>query len=378
MAISVTCGACQTTLRVKDEAAGLKARCPRCQNVITIPKLGDETQVLPAAVDVVVEAQVVGGQSTPVSEDDLLTDDEMGAVEELRPCPMCGEMVKPRAKYCRYCDEDFAPPVKGSKQRASGKSQRPNSSMPADSLSASAAGANSLVVTCDCGVAVRVPPERLGRQFACPQCQRGIALTVDGLRLPVKTLASGETGTLCQICQTKVQFGEQYVDCPECKQVHHGECWAEVGGCGTYGCKQAPLIDKADVSAQRPTSAWGDTKNCPVCRKDIKAVALRCRYCKTDFETADPLDRKELRNQRRRKQETSQLLVITVAVFIISLFGCPAPITLLVGLAYLLPRREDVQRCGPLASFLMYASLVISSLYTLLIGGAILFEILSG
>src|SRR5215471_4283904 len=37
MSISVTCPNCETTLRVKDEAAGKKVRCKECQKVISVP-----------------------------------------------------------------------------------------------------------------------------------------------------------------------------------------------------------------------------------------------------------------------------------------------------------------------------------------------------
>ena len=36
-------------------------------------------------------------------------------------------------------------------------------------------------------------------------------------------------------------------------QVHHLECWAEIGGCGTYGCKQAPAaLEKAPATFPSP------------------------------------------------------------------------------------------------------------------------------
>ena len=37
MPITVTCPACQNTLKVKDEYAGKKGKCPKCQALMPIP-----------------------------------------------------------------------------------------------------------------------------------------------------------------------------------------------------------------------------------------------------------------------------------------------------------------------------------------------------
>jgi predicted Zn finger-like uncharacterized protein len=37
MAISFTCPSCESDLRLKDELAGRKVKCPRCGDVIAIP-----------------------------------------------------------------------------------------------------------------------------------------------------------------------------------------------------------------------------------------------------------------------------------------------------------------------------------------------------
>src|SRR5689334_6857146 len=146
---------------------------------------------------------------------------------------------------------------------------------------------NSELVTCDCGAKVRLPSGAVAGAFRCPRCksplpkQAGVAVTSAPLE------AGGEC--LCPICQTAVQPGEPVVKCPGCDLVHHEECWKEIGGCGTFGCSQAPAVEKSAQAAAAALTAWGDTKKCPACGETIKAIALKCRYCGSTFDTVDPL-----------------------------------------------------------------------------------------
>ena len=48
MALTFSCPACKSVLRVSDEMAGKKARCPSCQTVFTLPKESEAAAPLPA------------------------------------------------------------------------------------------------------------------------------------------------------------------------------------------------------------------------------------------------------------------------------------------------------------------------------------------
>ncbi|MCA9138802.1 MAG: hypothetical protein KDB00_18650 [Planctomycetales bacterium] len=226
---------------------------------------------------------------------------------------------------------------------------------------------SSSIVTCDCGANVRLPADRQNRAFRCPACKTGIALTVDSLVLKSTPLVAGDQEVVCPICQTEITAAEQVVTCPGCMQVHHSECWSEIGGCGTYGCQQAPAIDKSDTSAQAPLTAWGDTKSCPACGEEIKSIALRCRYCETDFGSVDPMSAADLRRQSLANDQLDSFRRTIVALFIVSLIGCAAPLMAIATMVVILPKRELLAKCGPLYAVLGYTALALSCLYSVLI-----------
>ncbi len=106
MAISVDCPSCGKTLKAKDSAAGMTAKCPSCSEPIQIPEISE-------VYDAEDEFGVTASAGTDLPRNS-------GAASDQRPCPMCGELINALAKKCRFCGEVFDKKLKKKQSMSSG------------------------------------------------------------------------------------------------------------------------------------------------------------------------------------------------------------------------------------------------------------------
>jgi predicted Zn finger-like uncharacterized protein len=90
MSDTMNCPGCQTLLRVREEMAGKKIKCPRCAHVVAIPAKG---------VEVVETLEEVREPEARVTAEPKAK----GKAAATRPCPECGERIPVEARKCRYC-----------------------------------------------------------------------------------------------------------------------------------------------------------------------------------------------------------------------------------------------------------------------------------
>jgi uncharacterized membrane protein/phage FluMu protein Com len=104
--IEFHCPHCKKLLKTADDKAGVRAKCPGCGEVVTVPTQQAEAAGFDASFD-----ESFGGMARsspppiPVTAPPAPPPQAAPESELMRPCPMCGESIRAAATRCRYCGE---------------------------------------------------------------------------------------------------------------------------------------------------------------------------------------------------------------------------------------------------------------------------------
>ncbi len=169
----------------------------------------------------------------------------------------------------------------------------------------------------------------------------------------------------CLICGTLIQAGEPVTTCPECQLSFHPSCWDDLGGCATYGCAQTVPAEKPPPPVNTG-GGWGNTKQCPRCKRTIPAGLLNCR-CGARFPHADPMTPGEYREAIRKRTELKASRRALVLLFIFTLTGVLAPV--LGPVAGIVAHRKRRQLAGADGTYLAmgYGAAAVGVIYILIV-----------
>lgn len=165
----------------------------------------------------------------------------------------------------------------------------------------------------------------------------------------------------CSICYTVLTPDEPTKACPDCAQEYHQTCWNEIGGCGTYGCKQAAVAQKPALPVV-VGAGWGDTKACPACSLQIASSLLVCS-CGATFPWADPMTPAELAAWREKEQGLASARKTLIWLFMGSLIGALAPLLGPIAGIYAHTKRKELVGAGGTYLAMGYGSAALGVIY---------------
>lgn len=176
----------------------------------------------------------------------------------------------------------------------------------------------------------------------------------------------------CAYCQSPLAPEDARVTCSACGAEAHEACWQENGGCSVYGCAETPQAEMR-TSVEIPMAYWGrEHKQCPSCKQEILAAAVRCRHCGATFASQRPEDAEEFKRRAQLKDELPGVRKKVIIQFVLSTIPFTAPAGLIMGLVWFMPQRARVAALPPLFLALARLALGLSMIQTIAFGAMVL------
>lgn len=171
-----------------------------------------------------------------------------------------------------------------------------------------------------------------------------------------------ENAAVCSYCQAPLAAEDVRETCTSCHAVYHEECWRENNGCAVYGCTATPAPQPRS-EVETPVSWWGRVnKPCPSCGKEILAAAVRCRHCGATFSSARPEDVAEFQRRSQLEELKPALRKKVIWQFVLSAIPFTSPVGAIMGYAWFLPNRAEIEKLPPIFPALGKLGLIIGSI----------------
>lgn len=168
----------------------------------------------------------------------------------------------------------------------------------------------------------------------------------------------------CSICHTLIRAEDPTRTCPDCLQQYHESCWSGIGGCATYGCQAVAPAEKPELPVI-VGAGWGDTKPCPSCGAAIGSSLLVCG-CGAMFPYADPMTPAEYAQHVAKQDAIRRSRYTLTALFVLSLFGVPAPIVGPIAGWYAHTKRKELEGSGGTYLAMGYGTAALGGTYTVI------------
>jgi len=124
---------------------------------------------------------------------------------------------------------------------------------------------------------------------------------------------------------------------------YHAECGRKTAVARFMAVRRCqPLRNVRPLKSRFPIGVR-KTKQCPNCKREILAAAVRCRHCGATFDSARPQDAAEFQQRTELTQRLPALRRTVVVLFIFSVLPCLAPIGAVWGAIWYPTHREDVR-----------------------------------
>lgn len=225
-----------------------------------------------------------------------------------------------------------------------------------------------------CGQPLKTAPDNPGLVVSCAACgaqsktpSSAEQVSTSSFQSQDQTLQTSPSSHVCAVCCASIDDADAKTTCPNCKSLYHLECWNENGGCGVYGCSQAPAVE-ARRSIEIPISYWGqENKPCPSCGREILAAAVRCRHCGATFSSARPQEAAEFQKQTALEERLPKLRKTVIWLFILCLVPLSAPVGAVWGLIWYPSNKEDLKALPSLYPALCKIGIGVASVQTILL-----------